>query len=176
MVWCSVWRWYTCTKTVGEAHLMFVLVKNLHLVRIRNGVRSFVDCAILVLNAVQPGSSFTGTRCHSRRTNTSLPTAKMAHEQRTGYRVGNIRCNWSDEVWYRQAPSPIIGFWRNWDFFTHRLSRIVLLPACVTVEHLIQKRRVVFTLWLVHSSSTRWRSSNPTGALVLSVVRAVWCC
>jgi hypothetical protein len=40
------------TKTVGEAHLMFVLIKNVHFVDITNGVRSFVICAVLGLNAV----------------------------------------------------------------------------------------------------------------------------
>lgn len=32
----------------------------------------------------------------------------------------------------------------------------------------------MFTLWLVHSPSTRWWSSNTSGALVLNVVRAGW--
>jgi len=33
----------------------------------------------------------------------------------------------------------------------------------------------VFTLWLVLTISTRWRSGNTSGALVPSVVRAGWC-
>jgi hypothetical protein len=48
--WHCVLSWYTCTKTVGEADLMFVLIKNVHLVGITIGVRPVVICAILGLN------------------------------------------------------------------------------------------------------------------------------
>ena len=39
-------------QTVGEAHLMFVVIKKVHLVDITNSLCTVVVCAILGLNAV----------------------------------------------------------------------------------------------------------------------------
>ena len=88
-----------CIKIVGEAHLMFVLIKKVHLVGITNGVCTVIICAVLGLNTAYLWRSYTGTWCHARRMNASWTAAKMTHDQLAGHRVGNSRRNWSDELW-----------------------------------------------------------------------------
>jgi hypothetical protein len=71
---------------------------------------------------------------------------------------------------YGQARSPIMGLRRKSRFDSPHLASIRLCARRTSPLW----RHAVFTLWLVHSPSTRWRSNNTTVALALSVVRTGW--